>query len=119
MAQRPASGAFDTPIELQRAVETRDAFNAPVQSWTTQARPMAQRLPAGGGEALAGEQPAATERSLFRIRLTPKVADVSPAWRLRCAGLDHEIERVEPETGPGRRGRYLRLHAVALVAMED
>lgn len=113
MARRPSSAAFDTPIALRRAVERRDAMNAVVETWATFAEPLAQREPVGGGEAVAAGQPAAQVVERFLIRRTPKVASISAADQLVCDGLTYGLERVEPVTGPGRRGRYIRLHAVA------
>ena len=113
MARRPASAAFDTPVALRRAVTARDAMNAPVETWATFARVLARREPSGGGEQVAAGQPAVRAVERFLIRLTPTVADLAETDQLVCAGVAYGLERIEPVTGEGRRGRYLRIHATA------
>lgn len=117
MARRPSSAAFDTPIALRRAVKGRDAMNGVTEAWSTFAEVLAQREPAGGGEALAGGQPAAQLVEKFLIRHTPKVADLTEADQAALGAQLYELVRVEPVTGPGRRGRYIRLHATALAGI--
>lgn len=92
-------------------------MNAPTQAWAVFARVLAQREPAGGGETLAGGQPAAQLVEKFLIRHTPKVADLSEADQAAIGAQLYELVRVEPVTGPGRRGRYIRLHATALAGV--
>lgn len=113
MARRPDSGAFDTPVALLRRTAGRDAMNAPVETFAVFARALASREPAGGAEALRAAQAAGVAVERFLIRATPKVMDVSARDQMTCGGVTYGLERVEPVTGQGRRGRYIRLHAVA------
>lgn len=89
------AGELDRRITLQRAVTTRDDFNAPVETWLDLARVWAKFTPVNDGERFRAGERAAEVQARFLIRYSSQVADVSPKDRLIFDGRTYAISHVK------------------------
>lgn len=89
------AGALDRKVRLERFTETRDEYNAPVQTWVLLANRSAAYEPLSDGEKFSASETAASLSARFRIRWSEAVRDLNPKDRLIFEGVAHEIVRVK------------------------
>lgn len=90
------AGDLDRRVRLERATETRDAYNEPVLTWGVLAEVSAAYEPLSDGERFRASERASAAEARFRIRYSSLVADLSSRDRLVFEGAVHEIDRVKP-----------------------
>ena len=90
------AGELDRKVTAQRAVTTRDALNAPVQSgWDTLAIVSGKRTSVSGADAVQGAQPGRVSTHRFLVRWTTTLAGLTSADQLVCEDVTYAVERVD------------------------
>lgn len=93
------AGKLDRQLTIRRLTETgRDAYNAPILSWSDVATVWAQQRPERGSERFAAAQVNGTAVMTFHIRYR---SDLTVQDRLVYEGREYEI--VAPPREIGRR----------------
>lgn len=101
-------GRFDRQVTIEKNTPTRDETGAEVDSWSTFARPWAEKLYKAGKEFFTGQQLQAEEQVMYRMRY---IDGVKREMRIIDNGMMYDILNV-PERG---RQRYLEITAKAHV----
>jgi SPP1 family predicted phage head-tail adaptor len=96
-------------INIERLVETIDAFGVAQQAWAAVLRMRAHVFQATTEEFIRGDGVASEGVVIFRIRF---IAGITPAHRVAFDGRLFDIQEIK-EVG---RRRYLELRAVAKTA---
>jgi SPP1 family predicted phage head-tail adaptor len=103
------AGRLDIRIAILRATTAPDAFNEPVQTWSTLATVWAEVTPVMDGEKWQAGQTLASQTIRAKIRWAAWVSDVGPKDRLQYGGRTYDIEGVK-DLG---RERYREITATA------
>jgi SPP1 family predicted phage head-tail adaptor len=85
------AGKFDRRIVIQEAISSPDEYGQPIQTWTTFAERLAQKLDVRAQERFEAAQEIATETTTFRIRY---LAGVLPTMRVVCEGKTYDIRGI-------------------------
>lgn len=85
------AGELDRRITIQRALITRDAFNAEVETWTDLCTVWAKYEPVRDGEKFRAGERAADLSARFTIRHSSQVADINGRDRLIFENRTHQI----------------------------
>jgi len=96
-----AAGKLDRRVTLQRFVETRDAYNSPVENWYDIATVWASYEPIRDAEKFRAGETAAGLSARFVIRHSSLVADLNPKDRLTYKGVTYAIVGVKEAEGRG------------------
>lgn len=89
------AGDLDRQVRLERFTETRDAFNNPVEAWTTLATVRAAVEYIRDGERWTAQEVGAAATLRFRIRYSSTVADLNAKDRLIYDGDTFNIMAVK------------------------
>lgn len=89
------AGKLDRRIRLERATESRDAFNNAIKDWSTLATVWASKQDVRDSERLAAQEVGAEITTRFQIRWSSEVADISPLDRLVYEGKTYDIAAVK------------------------
>ena len=103
------SGDLDRRISILRATVAPNAFNEPVETWSTYATVWAARRDASASESYRAGEVGAQITTRFTIRWSPAVADVNPRDRIAFDGREYNITAVR---NIGRQ-RWREIDAVA------
>lgn len=90
-----SAGDLDNRITIERAVETRDAFNSVTKTWTSVATVWASKEDIRDAERVASQEVGAEITTRFQIRYSSEVAGVDPKHRVICAGRTYDIVAVK------------------------
>ncbi len=102
------SEKLDRRIVIERATETLNDFNEPVQSWGTYATISAARLDASDGERFAAGQVGSFLVTWFRFRWNPITQAIKATDRVVYGGAIWQIQGPPKETRDGRN-RFLEI----------
>lgn len=105
------TGKLDRRITIQRATVERNAFNEPIETWTTLATRWANRTDASAGEAYRAQEVGAEIACRFTVRHDSSTATVTPTDRISYGGRFYNITQVREKLGT--RNRWLEIDAVA------
>jgi SPP1 family predicted phage head-tail adaptor len=89
------AGDLDRRITIQRATETRDAFNNPIPSWSALATLWASKEDVRDSERLAAQELGADITTRFRIRWSELAETISPLDRILFGDRIFEIVAVK------------------------
>jgi SPP1 family predicted phage head-tail adaptor len=89
------AGRLDRRITIERATETRDAFNNPVLAWGPLATVWASVEHIRDSERWSAQEVGAAVQMRFQIRYSQAVADVNPKDRLTYEGREFDIVAVK------------------------
>lgn len=89
------AGSLDRRLTIERATETRDAFNEPVLTWAPLATVWAGYTPVSDGERFRAGERAADISARFVIRHSSQVAGLSPKDRAVFEGAAYDILNVK------------------------
>lgn len=82
---------LDRTVTIQRATPTANAFNEPVEAWEDFAVVAASKRDVSDREKLAAAELGASITTRFVVRWSPKLAQVTPKYRLVCEGVTYDI----------------------------
>ncbi len=85
------AGQLDRRIDLLRSTISYDAFNSPIETWTTLATVWASRRDISDGERFQAGQMNASRMTRFQIRWSNLVKTLSPKDRLQFEGVVYDI----------------------------
>lgn len=102
------SERLDRRIIIERATETFNEFNEPVQTWATYAELSAARMDASDGEKFAAGQVGSFLVTWFRFRHSPLTQAIKPTDRVIYGGAVWQIQGPPKETRDGRN-RFLEI----------
>jgi SPP1 family predicted phage head-tail adaptor len=85
------AGRLDRRISIERVTTAPDAFNTPVETWTTIAEVWASKEDIKDGERLRAQEVSAEITTRFQIRWSTTVADVNPKDRLTFDAKTYDI----------------------------
>jgi len=106
-------GQLDHRLTILRAVYTANAYNEPIEAWTTYATVWAKRSDATAGETVRAAEVGAKITAHFMVRYSPEMAAVTPKDRLSLEdgsnGLTYDITGVREL----ERNHWLEIHGVA------
>lgn len=91
MSGEIAAGNLDRRITLERATESRDAFNDVTLTWSPLATVWASWRPATANERIAAQEVGGEADDVFEIRWSRMAATINPKDRLIYGGRVHEI----------------------------
>lgn len=90
------AGELDRMVVAQRAVISRDALNAPIQSgWSTLAHVSAKRTAVSGEDPVQGAQPGRVSTHRFLVRWRDALAGLTSADQLVCENVVYAVDRVD------------------------
>lgn len=89
------SEKLDRRITLERAIETRDAFNNPILTWSTLATRWASVEHIRDTERWTAQEVGAAATLRFQIRWSSTVADLNAKDRVVYQGNEHDIMAVK------------------------
>lgn len=90
-----AAGKLDRRVTIQRAATVTNALGEAVPTWADLATVWAAKQEIRDSERFDAQQLAAEISMRFRIRYSPKVADVSPKDRLIFEARTYDIAAVK------------------------
>lgn len=99
---------LDRRITIERATETFNGFNEPVQTWATYATISAARMDASDGEKFAAGQVGSFLVTWFKFRHSPTTAAIKASDRVIYDGEVWQIQGPPKETKDGRN-RFLEI----------
>jgi len=89
------AGRLDRRIVIQRAISSADAFNQPVETFSTLATVWAEAIPVNDGERMKAGQTLADKMIRFTIRYSSTVDNVDPRDRIVFDGRTYDIAGVK------------------------
>lgn len=89
------AGKLDRRITIERASETRDAFNNITYSWTPLVTVWAAKLDVRDAERWSAQEVGAEITTRFQIRWSTAVEDVNPKDRIVFDGRTYDINAVK------------------------
>ncbi len=104
------AGDLDRRITFQRAAETSNELNEPIETWTDLVTVWARRRDASDGEKVGAGQVGSTLMSRFVVRSSEITRDVIPTDRIQHDGRLWNIQGIK-EVDAGRR-RFLEITAI-------
>ena len=92
------AGLLNVLIDLEKPVETQDAFGDPVPTWTTVVRTYATKKVGSGSESERFEQRVSSYDTEWRLRYR---SPFDPRWRIKevVSGTIHDIIFAADPTG--------------------
>lgn len=99
---------LDRRITIERATETLNEFNEPVQTWAPYATISAARMDASDGEKFAAGQVGSFLVTWFRFRSNPVTKGIKATDRVSYDGAIWQIQSPPKETRDGRN-RFLEI----------
>lgn len=100
--------SLDRRILIERATETLNDFNEPVQTWATYAEISAARMDASDGEKFAAGKVGSFLVTWFRFRYNPVTKAIKASDRVVYGGAVWQIQGPPKETRDGRN-RFLEI----------
>ena len=89
------AGSLDRRITIERATESRDAFNSIVKAWATLTTVWASKQETRDTERVASQEVGAEITTRFQIRWSSTVSDVNPKDRVIFDGRTYDIVGVK------------------------
>jgi len=78
-------------IEIQTKTSTSDAFNQPIESWSTVSTIWAEITTTGGGEFYAAQKLHASTQALFKVRYDSSNKTITTKARIKYGSRIFEI----------------------------
>jgi SPP1 family predicted phage head-tail adaptor len=107
-------GSLDRRILLERSIVTMNQFNEPIETWQTLAAVSGGKRDVSATESYRAQQIGAELTTRFRVRWSPRLADLNPRDRLVIAGLTYNIIAVREVD----RERWLEIDGVRRTEVE-
>lgn len=85
------AGTMDRRIRIDRATESRDAFNDVVLAWSTLTTVAASWRPTTANERIAAQEVGGEAEDVFEIRYSAVTSGVNPKDRLIYGGRTYDI----------------------------